>query len=268
MDDAQPTLGGSPAAPGAGDRRTMVSVSGISKSFGPQVVLSEVSLDVREGEVVVIIGPSGGGKTTFLRCINYLEVPDEGAIEVDGQELSAAERPGRRAILQRRRTVGMVFQAFNVFTHMSVLRHVSLAQEKVLGRSRLEADERSRELLTRVGLGSKVESYPSQCSGGEQQRIAIARALALEPKVMLFDEPTSALDPELGYEVLTVMRDLAAGGMTMLVTSHEMHFAEEVADRVIFLAEGRIVEQGEATSVIRSPQDPRTKQFLRTVLER
>jgi len=232
-------------------------------------VLSEVSLEVAEGEVVAFIGPSGAGKSTLLRCINYLETPTAGTIHLNGQPAVAnASCPTRQELLTLRRQVGMVFQSFNLFPHVNVLRNVSLAQERVLGRSRKDAEARAKELLAQVGLADKTHAKPTQCSGGEQQRIAIARALALEPSVMLFDEPTSALDPELGGEVLAVMRKLVAEGMTMLVVTHEMSFARRVSDRVVFMAAGKIVEQGPPEEVFGAPQHSRTKRFLEAVLER
>lgn len=191
-----------------------------------------------------MIGPSGAGKSTLLRCINLLETPDSGTISVEGVTIHADHTIKPKDLAALRSRVGMVFQAFNLFPHLTVLRNVSLAQQRVLGRSAAEADERSRQLLTRVGLAEKADQYPSRCSGGQQQRIAIARALALDPKVMLFDEPTSALDPELGLEVLTVMRELAESGMTMVVVTHEMQFARDVCDHLVVMADGGIIRGG------------------------
>jgi polar amino acid transport system ATP-binding protein len=218
--------------------------------------------------VLAIIGPSGSGKSTLLRCINYLEQPNEGILRVGPVTLNASQPVSRAELSALRRRVGMVFQSFNLFPHMTVLRNVSLAQERVLGRSREEADERSIKLLKRVGLEDKASQYPSRCSGGQQQRIAIARALALDPEVMLFDEPTSALDPELGLEVLSVMRELADSGMTMVVVTHEMGFAENVSDTVMIMADGQIVEKGPSKDVMRNPQMERTQRFLRAVHDR
>lgn len=241
----------------------------IRKEFHGQTVLSDVSLDVQHGEVVAFIGPSGAGKSTLLRCVNYLETPTEGELLLDGKPaVGVASRPTRQELMTLRRQVGMVFQSFNLFPHISVLRNVALPQERVLGRSRKDAEERAMELLTRVGMGNKAQARPTKCSGGQQQRIAIARALALDPSVMLFDEPTSALDPELGGEVLAVMQELAATGMTMLVVTHEMSFARRVSDRTVFMADGRILEQGPPAQLFGSPQEARTQKFLEAVLER
>jgi polar amino acid transport system ATP-binding protein len=242
----------------------------VCKTFGAHTVVDDVSLSVERGEVVAIIGPSGAGKSTLLRCINLLETPTSGRIEVDGQEVcsTAGKLITGRRLHTLRQTVGMVFQSFNLFPHLTVLRNVSLPQERVLGRNRKEADQRSHELLGLVGLSEKADTYPTRCSGGQQQRIAIARALALDPKVMLFDEPTSALDAELGLEVLTVMRQLAAGGMTMVIVTHELHFAADVSDRVVVMADGAVIETGESKSVLKDPQHPRTRKFLGAVLDR
>jgi polar amino acid transport system ATP-binding protein len=248
--------------------RPAVRLEHLTKAFGPHVVLADINLSVDPGEVLAIIGPSGSGKSTLLRCINFLEPPDSGTVTV-GNVMLAGGRPARRAEVTRlRKDLGMVFQSFNLFPHMTVLRNVSLAQERVLGRSRKEADEASRHLLARVGLTDKAQQYPSRCSGGQQQRIAIARALALDPKVMLFDEPTSSLDPELGFEVLAVMRGLAESGMTMIVVTHEMGFAENVSDHVAVMADAVIVEHGPSREVIRRPQSDRAMRFLRAVNER
>jgi polar amino acid transport system ATP-binding protein len=247
----------------------LLGLRGVRKEFHDLTVLHETSLDVEAGEVVAFIGPSGAGKSTLLRCINYLEAPSAGFVELNGSPAVAnPSRPTKQELLTLRRTVGMVFQSFNLFPHVSVLRNISLAQERVLGRSREEAEARAMELLTRVGLADKANARPTRCSGGQQQRIAIARALALEPKVMLFDEPTSALDPELGSEVLAVMRELADSGMTMLVVTHEMSFARRVSNRTVFMADGRVVEEGHPEQVFGSPQHERTKRFLHALLER
>jgi len=247
----------------------MLKVEAISKSFGAHQVLENVSCEVAAGEVVAVIGPSGSGKSTLLRCINQLEPPTSGRIIFDDITITAGQADmSNRNLLELRRRLGMVFQSFNLFPHLSVLENVSLAQRRVLGRSKQQADARSRELLERVGVGDKASLSPARCSGGQQQRIAIARALALEPKMMLFDEPTSALDPELGLEVLSVMRELAESGMTMIVVTHEMGFAREVSDRVIVMADGRIIEEGASEQIMTHPQGERTKKFLSAVLGR
>lgn len=256
-----------PAMTAASDN-VLIRLKSLSKHYGTHTVLDGIDLDVRSGEVLAIIGPSGSGKSTLLRCINYLEPPDGGMISIGATTIDAARPVARAELSSLRRRVGMVFQSFNLFPHMSVLRNVSLAQERVLGRSRKEADERSMLLLKRVGLADKAGQFPVRCSGGQQQRIAIARALALNPEIMLFDEPTSALDPELGLEVLAVMRELAESGMTMIVVTHEMGFAENVSDTVMIMADGRIVERGPSKEVMRNPQEERTKRFLRAVHER
>ena len=242
-----------------------LAATGISKRFGQVQVLNDVSLTLKEGEVVSIVGPSGSGKSTFLRCINYLEQPDTGTVTVGDFSITAGSKISQKDLHTLRERLGMVFQSFNLFPHMTALRNVSLAQERVLGRSRKDADEVSLGLLKRVGLVEKANAYPSRCSGGQQQRIAIARALALNPKIMLFDEPTSSLDPELGVEVLKVMRELAEGGMTMVVVTHEMSFAENVADRTIIMADGAILEEGASSDVIRNPSTERARRFMRAV---
>ena len=249
-------------------KQPLISLTDIVKRYGPHTVLDRVSLDVPAGNVLGIIGPSGSGKSTLLRCINFLEIADEGQIVLDNIRVDAGGRINKRELLALRRASGMVFQSFNLFPHMSVLRNVSFAQQKVLGRSRAEADERSMELLGRVGLATKASHYPGMCSGGQQQRIAIARALAMNPKVMLFDEPTSALDPEVGLEVLAVMRELAESGMTMIIVTHEMHFAETVSDLIVMMADGRIVESGPSQEVMRNPKTERAQRFLRAVKDR
>jgi polar amino acid transport system ATP-binding protein len=251
----------------------VVKAEGIRKSFGRLEVLKGISLSVDQGEVFVLIGPSGSGKSTLLRCINHLEQIDAGRIWVDG-DLVGYRQVGEKLhelrdseIVDSRAKIGMVFQHFNLFPHMTALENVTLAPRKVLDRSGDEARRRAAELLERVGLSDKADEYPSRLSGGQQQRVAIARALAMEPKVMLFDEVTSALDPELVKDVLDVMRGLATLGMTMLVVTHEMGFAREVANQVIFMDEGAIVEQGSPDQVIGSPREERTKRFLGQVLE-
>jgi polar amino acid transport system ATP-binding protein len=251
-----------------GKANPVLRLERVRKEFHGQVAVDEVSLDVEAGQVVAIIGPSGSGKSTLLRCINLLEVPDSGRITVDGQPTDAGGGVSNRELMNLRRKVGMVFQSFNLFPHMTVLRNISLPQQRVLGRSRAEADARSMALLEQVGLSAKADSHPLQCSGGQQQRVAIARALALDPKIMLFDEPTSALDPELGLEVLAVMRELAGDGMTMIVVTHEIHFAADVADRLIVMADARIIEEGAPKSVINDPQVARTQAFLSAIRDR
>lgn len=238
----------------------MISVSGVFKAFGKVEVLKDVSLEVPAGQVVTIIGPSGSGKSTFLRLLNGLETYNSGTVTIDGLDLS------KPADLRKvRKRVGMVFQQFNLFPHLTVGRNVTIAQRLVLKASKAEAEGRARKLLARVGLSEKWDSYPAELSGGQQQRVAIARALAMEPKVMLFDEATSALDPELVGEVLDVMRTLAAEGMTMLVVTHEMGFARNVADRVVFMDGGRIVADGLPDKLLDAPEDERLKQFLRRI---
>ena len=249
-------------------REPILRCDAIGKTFGQHVVLDGIDFTMRAGEVVAVIGPSGSGKSTLLRCINQLEPPTSGRVSLAGVTIEAGRSPSRKELNQLRRSVGMVFQSFNLFPHLTVLRNVSLAQERVLGRSREAADKVSLQLLSRVGLADKGGQYPGRCSGGQQQRVAIARALALDPQMMLFDEPTSALDPELGLEVLAVMRELAEGGMTMIVVTHEMHFAETVSDRVIIMADGKIVEQGPSAELMRNPQTPRAQRFLNAVKDR
>jgi polar amino acid transport system ATP-binding protein len=236
----------------------------IHKSFGDLHVLRGIDIEVGRGQVVCVIGPSGSGKSTLLRCINLLEPPDDGRIYLEGADITAHTRSHVDFV---RRRVGIVFQQFNLFPHMTAVQNVSLAQRTVLGRSDAEAQRKSRELLTRVGLDDKIDEYPERLSGGQQQRVAIARALAMDPHVMLFDEVTSALDPELVKEVLDVMRELAAEGMTMVVVTHEMGFARDVADRVMFMDEGVVVEEGEARALLDQPREERTRQFLGAVLE-
>lgn len=240
----------------------MVEVKQLHKSFGDLHVLRGIDLEVKKGEVVVIIGPSGSGKSTFLRCINHLEQPSSGEIHIGGVNLD----DGSVDINLIRQSVGMVFQQFNLFPHLTVLQNICLAPVKVLNMPQADAEELARELLRKVGLADKESSYPHQLSGGQQQRVAIARALAMKPKLMLFDEPTSALDPEMIGEVLMVMRELALDGMTMLVVSHEMGFAREVADRIVFMDEGLIIEEGEPSEFFSNPKHERTKAFLSKIL--
>ncbi|PRW62274.1 amino acid ABC transporter ATP-binding protein [Actinopolyspora mortivallis] len=240
-----------------------IEITGLRKSFGQVEVLSGVDQRIEAGEVVCVIGPSGSGKSTLLRCVNLLEQPTGGRIVVDGIELTDPDTD----IDAARTRIGMVFQQFNLFTHLSVLDNLTVAQRKVLGRSRDEAESVARQNLERVGLADRATAMPAQLSGGQQQRVGIARALAMNPDVMLFDEPTSALDPELVGDVLGVMRRLADEGMTMLVVTHEMQFAREVADRVLFMDGGVIVEQGDPAEVIGAPKQERTRGFLARVLD-
>ncbi|MDY2684778.1 MAG: amino acid ABC transporter ATP-binding protein [Selenomonadaceae bacterium] len=239
----------------------MIDIEKLHKSFGKNEVLKGIDLHIAEKEVVAIIGPSGSGKSTLLRCMNYLERPTSGVISVDGITLT-----GEANINKVREEVGMVFQRFNLFPHMTVLRNIMLAPMKVRHVAEAEAEQTARKLLARVGLAEKADAYPHQLSGGPQQRVAIARALAMKPKVMLFDEPTSALDPEMVGEVLDVMRQLAEEGMTMVVVTHEMGFAREVSDRVLFVDDGQILEQGKPEEVFEHPKEERTKSFLSKVL--
>ena len=240
----------------------MVKIKNINKYFGHLHVLKDLSLDVTKGEVVVVIGPSGSGKSTLLRCLNYLEPVQSGEIWIDGIRLDH-HKTNIRAV---RAEVGIVFQAFNLFPHLTALRNVMLAPLVVRKRPDAEVRREAVAMLTKVGLQDKIDAYPSQLSGGQQQRVAIARALAMQPKLMLFDEVTSALDPELVREVLDVMKQLARDGMTMIVVTHEMGFAREVADRVIFMDEGRIVEEGTASALFDRPRNQRTKEFLGKIL--
>ncbi|WP_294157395.1 amino acid ABC transporter ATP-binding protein [uncultured Selenomonas sp.] len=239
----------------------MIDIENLHKSFGDAHILKGIDLHIQEKEVVVIIGPSGSGKSTLLRCINFLEVPTEGTVAVDGIVLN-----GETNINDVRKEVGMVFQRFNLFPHMTVLENIMLAPMKVRKIAREEAAETAHQLLARVGLADKATSYPAQLSGGQQQRVAIARALAMKPKVMLFDEPTSALDPEMVGEVLDVMKSLAEEGMTMVIVTHEMGFAREVGDRVLFVDGGKILEQGSPDEVFNHPKEKRTQDFLSKVL--
>jgi polar amino acid transport system ATP-binding protein len=246
----------------------LVHAVNVTKSFHHNQVLKGIDLDVDGGQVVCLLGPSGSGKTTLLRCINQLETIDGGRIWVDGDLMGYADRAGKlyrltnKEIAAQRGEIGMVFQRFNLFPHMTAIENVAEAPVQVKGESKKEARARAAELLDRVGLGDRGAAYPAQLSGGQQQRVAIARALAMQPKLMLFDEPTSALDPELVGEVLSVMRELAADGMTMIVVTHEMSFAREVADTVVFMDDGVVVEAGSPTDVIGNPRHQRTKAFL------
>ena len=251
----------------------LVHAVNVHKSFYGNEVLKGIDIDVAKGEVVCLLGPSGSGKTTFLRCINQLETIQGGRIWVDGDLAGYTEKGGKlhrlgdKQIAAQRREIGMVFQRFNLFPHMTALENIMEAPVQVKGAKKGASEKRARELLERVGLGERCEAYPSQLSGGQQQRVAIARALAMEPKLMLFDEPTSALDPELVGEVLSVMRELAQNGMTMIVVTHEMGFAREVADRVVFMDGGVVVEQGAPADVINNPQNERTRSFLSRIRE-
>jgi polar amino acid transport system ATP-binding protein len=251
----------------------MVKAHGVRKHFGPLQVLKGIDLEVAPKEVVCLIGPSGSGKSTFLRCINHLEKIDGGRLSVDGELVGYREQNDKvyslreNEIASKRSEIGMVFQRFNLFPHMTALGNVVEAPIRVKGVSKKEARKQGRELLDRVGLSDKIDEYPARLSGGQQQRVAIARALAMKPKLMLFDEVTSALDPELVKEVLDVMRALAREGMTMIVVTHEMGFAADVGDRVVFLDGGVIVEEGPARQVIEQPKEERTKRFLGLVLE-
>lgn len=253
-------------------KTVMVEARGVRKSFGSNEVLKGISLEVRQGEVMCLLGPSGSGKSTFLRCINHLETIDGGRIYVDG-DLIGYRQVGDvlhemhpTAIAKQRRGIGMVFQRFNLFPHLTAIQNVMEAPVGVSRKSKAEALQAAQTLLAKVGLADKADHYPSQLSGGQQQRVAIARALAMEPSLMLFDEPTSALDPELVGDVLDVMRDLAKSGMTMIVVTHEIGFAREVADQVVFMDGGVVVEQGTPNEVLDNPQHPRTQAFLNSVL--
>lgn len=238
-----------------------IDIRDLHKSFGDLQVLRGIDLAVEPGEVVCVLGPSGSGKSTLLRCLNRLEEPNSGSILIDGAEITDPEAD----VDQLRTMIGMVFQQFNLFPHLSVKRNLTVGQTGVLKTKRAEADEVAVAMLERVGLSDKINEFPSRLSGGQQQRVAIARALSMQPKMMLFDEPTSALDPELVGEVLDVMRSLARDGMTMMVVTHEIGFAMEAADRVVFMDEGIVVEQGPPEQVLREPSQERTKQFLRMV---
>jgi ABC-type polar amino acid transport system ATPase subunit len=253
VDDAPPAVSGAPT----------VKLEAVKKSFGDLVVLDGIDLEVAQGDVLVVIGPSGSGKSTLLRCINLLEPIDSGRIFLEGQEITA-KRVDVSGVRQR---IGIVFQQFNLFPHLRAIDNVTLAARRVKGMKRARAEEHAHELLTRVGLDEKAKQYPHQLSGGQQQRVAIARALMMDPHVMLFDEVTSALDPELVGEVLIAVRDLAQSGMTMLVVTHEMQFAREVGDRLIFMDDGRIIEQGRPADVLDNPREERTKKFLRRSLQ-
>ncbi len=241
----------------------MIKVTGLKKSFGDLEVLKGIDQHIKKGEKVAVIGPSGSGKSTFLRCLNMLETPTEGEILIEGESITDKKVD----ITHIREKMGMVFQQFNLFPHLTILENITLAPMKVKKMKQAEAEELAKELLKKVGLEDKAESYPAQLSGGQQQRIAIARALAMKPDIMLFDEPTSALDPEMVGEVLAVMKDLADAGMTMVVVTHEMGFAREVASRVLFMDEGYVCEEGTPEAVFDNPKNPRTQAFLSKVLK-
>ncbi len=240
----------------------VIDIKGLHKHFGDLHVLKGIDLTIRSGEVVVIIGPSGSGKSTLLRCLNFLEYPDEGSVRVNGEIID----PATSDLDKVRRHMGMVFQHFQLFPHKNVLHNVTIAPVNVLGLSQKKANAVARDLLAKVGLPDKEKAWPSQLSGGQKQRVAIARALAMDPDIMLFDEVTSALDPELVNEVLQVMQEMAAGGMTMVAVTHEMGFAREVADRVIMMADGLIIEEGTPEQVFESPREERTQAFLSQIL--
>ena len=240
----------------------MITVNNLTKSFGDHVVLDGISEHIKKGEVVVVVGPSGSGKSTFLRCMNLLDVPTTGNITVDGTDILGKDVD----INKYRMKMGMVFQHFNLFPHMTVMKNMTLAPVQLKKMTEEQAQKKAKSLLARVGLSDRADAYPSQLSGGQKQRVAIVRALMMEPEVMLFDEPTSALDPEMVGEVLDVMKELAENGMTMVVVTHEMGFAKEVADRVIFMAEGKILEEGTPKDIFGSPKCDRLKEFLAKVL--
>jgi ABC-type polar amino acid transport system ATPase subunit len=264
----------SASAPGPAAALPMIEAQDLHKSFGHIEVLKGVSLSVARGEVICVIGPSGSGKSTLLRCLNWLEVPERGLIRIDGEPAYREQADGNlrlqapRQIAAIRARIGMVFQAFNLFPHLNALENVMEAPVHVLKQPRREAREAALALLAQVGLADRADHYPEELSGGQQQRVAIARALAMGPKAMLFDEVTSALDPELVGEVLNVMRDLASRGMTMIVVTHEMNFARQVCDRVIFMDHGQIAEEGIPAEIFTRPTEPRTRAFLREILER
>ena len=243
----------------------MISLKHVSKSFGPLKAVDDASLEVKKGEIICLIGPSGSGKSTLLRCIAGLEDPEEGEVWIDGERLDLHSKDQKK--LEKLRTkMGFVFQHFNLFPHMTVLENLTLAPIQVLGMDKAAAEQRAMELLARVGLADKRDAYPSKLSGGQKQRVAIARSLCMDPEIMLFDEPTSALDPEMVGEVLDVMKELAKAGMTMVLVTHEMGFAREVATRVIFLADGKMLEENTPAELFANPQNPRLKDFLSKVL--
>jgi len=244
------------------NKGAIISVKNLQKSFGQLQVLSGIDIDIYPGDVVVVIGPSGSGKSTFLRCLNRLEESTGGNIYFEGEDITDK----KVNINKHRQKMGMVFQQFNLFPHLTIMKNLTIGPMKLLGKSKEEAEKQAQELLERVGLGDRAQSYPKQLSGGQKQRVAIVRALCMDPTVMLFDEPTSALDPEMVGEVLEVMKELARGGMTMVVVTHEMGFAREVANRVIFIDEGKIVEEGPPDTIFTAPKHPRLQDFLSKVL--
>ena len=258
----EPAAAPAPSAKGPADHRPLVVLDGVNKHFGDLHVLKDIDLTVGEGEVVVVIGPSGSGKSTLCRAINRLETIDKGSISLDRQPLPQEGK----ALARLRADVGMVFQSFNLFSHKTILENVTLGPIKVRGTSKSDAEKRAHELLERVGVQAQADKYPAQLSGGQQQRVAIARALAMDPKVMLFDEPTSALDPEMINEVLDVMTSLARSGMTMIVVTHEMGFARRAADRVVFMADGAIVEEAVPDTFFTAPTSDRARDFLSKIL--
>ncbi|XXM74021.1 amino acid ABC transporter ATP-binding protein [Lysinibacillus sphaericus] len=243
----------------------MISIKGLKKRFDDLEVLKGMDVDVKKGEVIVLIGPSGSGKTTFLRCLNALETPNEGSVSIGGMTVEFSKKVSTAELLKFRRRTGMVFQTYNLFPHMTALENVMEGPVVVQGKKKADVRANAIRLLEKVGLGDKIDYYPFQLSGGQQQRVGIARALAIEPQVMLFDEPTSALDPELVGEVLRVMKDLAEEGMTMVVVTHEMRFAKEAADKVIFMDGGYILEEGTPQEVFENPKHDRTRQFLNLI---
>ncbi len=243
----------------------MITINGLHKQFGQLEVLKEIDLKINKGQVVVVIGPSGSGKTTLLRCLNILEIPTSGSITIDDQTTDFSTKVPKKSVDALRKKSAMVFQHYNLFPHMTVLQNVMEGPIIVKKLSKMDARKRAENLLVKVGLGDKLDFFPHQLSGGQQQRVGIARALALEPKVMLFDEPTSALDPELVGEVLQVMKDLADEGITMVVVTHEMRFAKDVADEVIFMDQGKIIERSEPNEMFTQPKEERTRQFLNLI---
>jgi len=244
------------------NRETLIRVENLQKSFGELKVLDGIDIDIYRGDVVVVVGPSGSGKSTFLRCLNRLEESTGGSIIFNGEDITGANVN----INKHRQKMGMVFQQFNLFPHLTIMRNLTIGPMKLLGKTKDEAEQRAQELLDRVGLGSRANSYPNQLSGGQKQRVAIVRALCMDPEVMLFDEPTSALDPEMVGEVLEVMKELARDGMTMIVVTHEMGFAREVGNRIIFIDGGKIVEDGSPNEIFGNAQNPRLREFLSKVL--
>jgi len=243
----------------------LISINGLSKHFGQLEVLKDISLQVEKGQVIVVVGPSGSGKTTMLRCLNLLEMPTAGKIMIQDQALDFSKKVGSKEIYAFRKLTGMVFQSYNLFPHKTVLENVMEGPIVVKKQEKALVQKKAKQLLEKVGLGDKTDVYPHQLSGGQQQRVGIARALAMEPAVMLFDEPTSALDPELVGEVLKVMKELAKEGMTMIIVTHEMKFAKEVADEVIFMEGGYIVEKGTPAAIFTAPKEKRTKEFLQLI---